>query len=91
MMAHARNFSPREVEAGGPGVQSHPQLHSEFEVSLDSMRAREEREEKGVREGGKGEREREEKEEGEEEGREMETQLCWIGPTQGLHMLALPL
>lgn len=55
------------------------------------MRAREERERKGVREGGKGERERDEEEEGEEEGREMETQLCWIGPTQGLHMLALPL
>lgn len=38
-MAHACNLSPGEVEAGGSGVQSQPQLHSESEVSLDSMRA----------------------------------------------------
>lgn len=33
MVAHASNPSMQEVEAG-PGLQGHPQLHSEYEASL---------------------------------------------------------
>lgn len=31
------NPSMLEMEAGKPGVQGHPQLHSEFKISLDYM------------------------------------------------------
>lgn len=52
-------------------VQNHPQLHGEFEVSLDSTRAREGRE--GVREGERRQGDR-------------RTLLCWLRPTQQLHI-----
>lgn len=35
MLMHDYNHSIEEREAGGPGVQGHPQLHSKFDVSLE--------------------------------------------------------
>lgn len=36
--AHTCDIRIQEVEAGGPEVQSHPQLRSQLEASLGSMR-----------------------------------------------------
>lgn len=38
MGVHACDPSIQEVEAGGSGVQDHPQLHSEFKASLAYVR-----------------------------------------------------
>lgn len=38
MVAHYCNLSAQKVEAVGLGVQDHPQLQGEFEVSLGYMR-----------------------------------------------------
>lgn len=35
MVARACNPGIQEVEAGGPAVYSHPQLHSKLEISLE--------------------------------------------------------
>lgn len=37
MVTYACHLGTWEVEAGGPGVEGHPQLHNEFEASLGSM------------------------------------------------------
>lgn len=39
VVMHTCILSAQVVEAGGSEVQSHPQLHSEFEVSLPYMRS----------------------------------------------------
>lgn len=36
--AHAYNLSTWQVEVGGSGIQSHPQLHGEFVSSLGHVR-----------------------------------------------------
>jgi hypothetical protein len=53
VMMHACNPSTGDVEGGAPQVQSHPQLHSEYESNLRSRRPCL----KKTREGGKGRRE----------------------------------
>lgn len=38
MVTHACHPSNWEVEAGGSGVEGHPQLHNEFETSQGNVR-----------------------------------------------------